>query len=506
MIKMKHGPWIRTGFRWTGPAWLQPYVEQFLQPELPFYEYGGMDIEQRYSEIDHRGDVSLKTRFTRNISINIPIVSSPMATVTGSEMAIAMGLIGGVGVLHRALSIEEQVRELRRIKHKVHMGKPIYHPVKLTQDHTKADALEMFNEARFGRRIGSIVIVDNFNGNHVVGIVTPRRIKGYEAPETKLSDIMATPCITAPFDISLEAAERVMRSEPYIKQLPLVDERRVLKGLITLQDIDLMRKHPDAALDEKGRILGVVAVGLDDLADRAEALAQEKPDAFVIDIAHGSMRRSYDAVRYLKRKYDIDVVAGNVMAPDLIVMAYEVGADAVRINIGPGAECTTRRNTGVGGSALTNTLRCAEVARDMPVLPDGGIRFGQDLADALAAGGSCAMIGTLFAGTDEAPGDLEPLPGGTLAKRHFGMASNTARRALEETRIIRENLRRSGLVERSVLGASPEGKDNDWIPYRGSVVDTISSLLGWLRSTMSYIGASTVDEMPHRVIFNPRAQ
>lgn len=493
--------WAQDGSRYGIAFYHGPFLcgipaNANMPPFPPFLEYGDADLAQRFSLIRHRGDIDLKTRFSRNITLPIPISSAPMATVTGAEMAIAIGIRGGIGVLHRGMSIEEQVRELRRVKHKAHIGKPIKSPVALTVEHTKEDALAVFDIQRFGARVGSIVIVDSFLNQRVVGIVTPRDIKGSAPITTPLKDIMSTPCVTAPHTITIQEAERLLRDEAKKKQLPLVDENGRLAGLITIQDIDLRRDFPNAALDEKGRILSAVALGLEDLVDRAAALIEEEPDAFVLDIAHGGMDEHFKALKYLKRTYSIDIIASNVHEPDLVVMLRRAGADGCRVGIGPGAQCTTRMNTGVGGSQLTAVLRCAEVAGDMPIIADGGIRKGTDIGEALAAGASCVMIGTYFAGTEESPGEKD-IQNGMLVKKHFGMASNEAKRILQ-------NLdRSSSAFSLTNLGASPEGRE-DWIPYQGSVVDKLTELLGWLRSTMSYLGASTIPEMPTRAIFNVR--
>lgn len=507
-MKFKHGPELRglLGSAQETHIFLASLAKKLgvsapvLRTDPPFLEFGDADLAQRYTKINHRrkeaGEISLRTRFSRNIWINIPITSAPMATVTGSEMTIRVELLGGLGNPNRGMSIEEHQRELRRIKTKLHKGKPIYDPVKLTQTHTKSDAIEVLDGVKSGRKVGSVIIVDNFEDNHVVGIVTPRDTKGDHPFDTALRDIMTTPAICAPFDISIEEADRKLR---YIrkKQLPLVDEKGRCAGLITLQDIELMKQYPDAAVDSKGRLLGVAVVGLEDLVDRAEALYQEEPDVFVLDIAHGGLERHLGAIRYLKQKYDIDVVSANVHEPDLVELIKKAGADGCRIGIGPGAVCTTRLNTGVGGSQLTAILRCAEAAGDMPIIADGGIRFGRDLGQSLAAGASCVMMGTRLAGTKETPGELIQREDGTLAKRHFGMASN-------EARLILQNLNQVGLVRLSTLGSSPEGKDDNLIPYQGEVQNIIETFLGWLRSTMSYIDARTIEEMPKRVRFNVR--
>lgn len=485
----------------TRPGSRIPYIAYAHGPELvgattlPFLEYDGANLEQRVSEIESRNkDVFLETRFSRNVEINIPIASAPMATVTSPEAALALAMMGGIGVLPRHTPIEAQRADLIRVKTKAHIGKPIAEPVMLTESHTKADALAVFDEARFGRRIGSIIVVNSVTERRIRGIVTPRDTKGTAPADAPLTTIMSAPCVTAPTTITLEEAERLLRDVAKKKQLPLVDAEGRLSGLITLQDIDLMRRHPHAAVDAQGRLRCAVALGLHDYRQRADALAEAEPDAFVLDVAHGGMQRHFDAVKKLKSRYRaIDIVAANVHTPELMRALVAAGADGIRVGIGPGAVCTTRRNTGIGGSQLTAVLRCAEVADGIPVIADGGIRHGGDIAKALAAGASCVMIGTLFAGTDEAPGERKAI-GGVPYKKHFGMAS-------DEARTILRNLTEAGLVDEQRLSSSPEGRDDVWIPYRGSIIEAVETLLGYLRSGMSYLGATTIPEMPRRARF-----
>jgi IMP dehydrogenase len=499
-MKFKHGPELRgLGFNQEMYSFLAALAKNMGVPvpriEPLFLEFEDVRIAQRHSRIDHRSEILLRTRFSRNVRINTPIVSAPMATVTGSEMAITQALLGGLGIIHRGMTIEEHVIELRRVKRKVHMGRSIDDPVTLTYNHTKRDAIEALDGVKSGRKVGSIIIVDTFEENHVVGIVTPRDTKSDAPDDTPLDKIMSR-AITGPHNISMEEAERILRNDIRKKQLPLVDEKGCCAGLITLQDIELMKEFPNASLDSKGRLLAAIALGLEDLVDRAEALSEEEPDVFVLDIAHGGMDKHLKAIRYLKQKYDIDVVAANVHEPDIVDLIRKASADGCRVGIGPGAFCTTSLNTGVGGSQLTAVLRCAEVAQDMPIIADGGIRYGRDLAGAIGAGASSVMIGTAFAGTEETPGQKLPLEDGTLAKKHFGMAS-------DEARMILQNLAQAGLVRKDRLGTSPEGKE-DVLPYRGDVSPIISSFLGWLKSSMSYVGARTIEEMPKRVRFNVR--
>jgi len=511
MIEMKHGPLVRIGFRYTGPelvgdqaALLKQFLEH-IQPELPFWEYGDVDIAQRYSEIDHRGDVELRTRFSRNIWVNTPISTAPMAMVTDSRMAIPVELYwGGVGVIHRAMPAQGQKRELRLTKRAAHYFR-ILDPVTLPLRATKKEAKKLFEE----ERIGSIVVLNNLRDKRVENICTPRDLKGSQPDSMPLGELLRDKkVITAPEDILREEARRIMRDVARVKQLPLVNAYGVIRGLVTAQDLDVQDPNepnkyaPLVAWDRRGQnLLGVVALGLDDLEERAAILAEEHPDAFVLDIAHGGMRKHLEAIKYLKQTYpDVDVVASNVHEPDLVEMIAEVGADGVRIGIGPGAQCTTRRNTGVGGSQLTAVLRCAEAALpyDLPVIADGGIRYGQDVTQALSAGASCVMIGTLFAGTDEAPGEIIYDDDNIRFKKHFGMASGEAKR-------IFQGLKDAGLVKNTFSSAvATEGKE-DLIPARGPVGKYINDLLGWLQSEMSYVGARTIAELPHRVIFNPRA-
>lgn len=521
-MKLAHGPEIR-GLGPDAATWrmlvelaekngiaVPSFTIPFLEYEDAELQYQDAHLAQRDSALVSRTAVNLRTRLTRTIWMEKGIVGSPMATVTGSKMAQELELIGCGAVLRRGFlepmtrneRIEAQVRELRRTKRRAHFFK-ITDPAMLTADHTKAKGTALFD----AERIGSIILVNNLVDRIFVNIITPRDLKGSHPLTTPLGEIVRDRLPhTAPPDISREEARRLLRDVYRVKQLPLVDAEGVCRGLITAQDLDLQDREgnkyaPHASWDKRRcNLLGIPSLGLRDrdFVDQAAALYPEHPDAWALEIAHGGLRVSWDAIRYLKRTYpDVDVIAPNISEPDIAEEHAKAGADAVRVGIGPGRVCTTRKNTGVGGSQLTAVLRCAEVAAryGIPLIADGGVRNGEDFAKALAAGASSVMIGTLFAGTEEAPGEEHRLEDGTLAKKHFGMASN-------EAKMLLRNLEQAGLLaKRTNLGTAPEGRDEVWIPYRGEVRHIVESLCGFLRSSMTYLGAATIADMPRRAVF-----
>jgi len=512
-MKFKHGPELLG----LGPLWELHEVFSALaekegvtlpRPTPPFLEYDDANYEKRDSSASHRGDVSLRTRLTRNIWINKPFVSAPMATVTGTDMAVVLELLGCGAVLRRgflepmtkAQRIETQVKEHRATKRQAHLFR-IDDPARLTADHPKSKGVALFNE----ERLGSIILVHNLVGGIFVNIVTPRDLKGSHPMDTPLGEIVRDrKPFVAPPNISREEAKRLLRDVYRVKQLPLVDDVGVCRGLITAQDLDLedpgsYKYAPDAAWDKRQcNLLGIPSLGLrdKDYVDQAAALYPEHPDAWALEIAHGGLHAAWEAMRYLKRTYpDVDLIAPNTHVPDIAKEHIKYGADALRIGIGPGAECTTQRNVGVGGSQLTAVLRCAEVKDDVPLIADGGVRFGSHAVKALAAGADSVMIGTVFAGTKETPGD-EIDRDGVLVKSHFGMAS-------DEAKMLLQNLEEAGLVKEARLGTSPEGRE-DVIPYRGEVRNIVESFCGWVRSGMTFLGAATIAEMPKRTRFEVR--
>jgi IMP dehydrogenase len=442
----------------------------------------------RRSDVTSRSQVNTRTRLSRRIEVAIPIVSANMDAVTESETAIAMARHGGLGVIHRFLSVEEQVAEVRKVKRAESIV--IEHPYVFKPTRTVRDALLFMEE----HGSAGLLIVDG--SDELLGMVTARDLLFADNPDRPLSTVM-TPrerLVTAAPSVGVVEARRILH-EHRIEKLPLVDERGRLRGLITSRDIQSRLKHPQATKDAKGRLRVGAAVGVrGDYMERAEALVADEVDALVLDVAHGHTEAALRALERLRERFpQVDLVAGNVATREGTTDLIERGADAVKVGVGPGSTCTTRIVTGAGVPQLTAILDCAEAAAagDVPIIGDGGIRNSGDMTKALAAGASTVMLGNLLAGTEESPG-APIIRNGRQYKTYRGMASlwAAAKRHELDAPIEEEDL--SQIVAEGVEAT---------VPYRGKAADVLAQLVGGLRSGMSYCGARTIRELHERAQF-----
>jgi IMP dehydrogenase len=450
----------------------------------------------KLSNVISRRDVDTSTRFSRNITLSIPVVSANMDTVTESSMAISMARLGGIGVIHRFLSVEEQVAEVVKVKRSE--GVVIEDPMTMHGDGTVKDALALISKYE----IGGIVIVDGTK--RVVGLVTRRDITLEDDLQRRVSEVMTKrrDLITAPKGVTLVQAKKILH-ENKIEKLPLVDRSGRLAGLITSRDIMKRRQFPSATKDSKGRLRVAAAVGVKgDHMRRSRRLLEVDADALVVDIAHGHSTQAIETVKEIKREFGkVEVVAGNVAtargASDLI----RAGADAVKVGVGSGSICVTRVVSGSGVPQLTAIMDSARGAEGtgVPVIGDGGVRNPGDVTKALAAGASTVMIGSLFAGTEESPGPTI-LREGVRYKLTRGMASLEA----SVDRRVRESKatgsREDEVAEQVIEESVPEGVEG-LIPYKGSADEVVRQLVGGLRSGMSYSGAHTIDELRAKAEF-----
>jgi len=451
--------------------------------------YDDVLLVPKYSEIKSRKDVSTTTKFSRNISMSIPIVSANMDTVTESSMAIALARLGGIGVIHRFLPVADQVAEVSKVKRSE--GIVIEDPITLLPDRTVGEALEVIRK----HDIGGIVVLDA--DRRVAGLVTRRDIHLEEDLSVKISEVM-TPLgnlITAQKGVTMEQAKELLRKNK-IEKLPILEKDGRLAGLITSKDIVKRRQFPMATKDAKGRLRVAAAIGVKgDYMHRAEKLLEVDVDALVVDIAHGHSANAIDTVKEIRRRLgQVDVVAGNVATSRGTSDLIKAGADAVKVGVGSGSICITRIVTGVGVPQLTAIIDSANAAaeNDIPVIADGGVRNPGDVTKALAAGASTVMIGSLFAGTEESPGPTI-LREGVRYKLTRGMASLEA----SIDRKVRDSngaSSKNGLVEEVVEESVPEGVEG-LIPYKGKVEEVVRQLVGGLRSGMSYCGAKTITEL-----------
>jgi len=428
-------------------------------------------------------DVSTATRLTRNIRLAIPVVSAAMDTVTESRMAVAMARVGGLGVLHRNLSIADQVAEVDRVKRSE--SGMIVDPVTLGPDALVAEAHELM--ARY--RISGVPITDE--EGRLVGILTNRDLRFEKDPAARVSELMtARNLVTAPVGTTLEEAEEILHRNK-IEKLPVVDADGILRGLITVKDIAKRIEYPQATKDSRGRLCVGAAVGVGpDALERAAALVGAGVDVLVLDTAHGHSENVLTMTRALKEGFDVELVLGNIATSDAAEALIDLGADAVKVGVGPGSICTTRVVAGVGVPQITAVHDCAAVAarHDVPVIADGGLTSSGDVAKAIAAGADTIMAGSLLAGTDEAPGDVV-VAQGERYKEYRGMGSLGAMKA----RGFSNDRYFQGDVE-DVDKLVPEGIEGR-VPYKGPVGIVLNQLIGGLRQAMGYCGASTIEEM-----------
>jgi len=431
-----------------------------------------------YSEAVPR-DVDTGTRLTRGIRINIPIVSAAMDTVTESSLAIALAQEGGIGIIHKNLTIDEQCREVEKVKRSA--NGIITDPVTLGPNERVATARKVMDE----NNISGIPIVEE---GRLVGILTRRDLKFLENPQVAIADVMTSKgLITASAGTKLEDAERVLLKNK-VEKLPLVDKDGRLIGLITIKDIEKLHQFPQACRDQRGRLRVGAAVGVHDY-DRARRLIEEDVDLLVVDTAHGHSANVMETVKRLRRDFPIQLVAGNVATAEAVADLVKAGVDAVKVGIGPGSICTTRVVSGVGVPQISAVAMCAAEAdrHGIPVIADGGIRHSGDITKALAAGASSVMLGGLLAGLEEAPGEVIIYKGRTF-KVYRGMGSLGAMVEGSADRYNQDAERHRG--DKLV----PEGVEGR-VPYRGPLADFVYQLVGGVRAGMGYCGCRTIDDL-----------
>ncbi|MGG1312814.1 MULTISPECIES: IMP dehydrogenase [Cohnella] len=430
-------------------------------------------------------DVDVSTTLSASVKLNIPLISAGMDTVTESALAIAIAREGGIGVIHKNMSVAQQAEEVDRVKRSE--SGVITNPFSLTPEHHVYDAEELMGKYR----ISGVPIVDD-NGK-LQGIITNRDLRFVHDYSIKIKEVMTKEnLVTAPVGTTLQEAEIILQKHK-IEKLPLVDESNTLKGLITIKDIEKAIQFPNAAKDKYGRLLVGAAVGVSkDTFERAEALVRAGVDMLVVDSAHGHHINIVEMVRKLRDRYpDLTIVAGNVATGEATRDLIEAGASIVKVGIGPGSICTTRIIAGIGVPQITAIYDCATVAREynVPIIADGGIKYSGDITKAIAAGASAVMLGSLFAGTEESPGEAE-IYQGRRYKSYRGMGSIGAMKEGSKDRYFQED--DSKLV--------PEGIEGR-IPYKGPIKDTIHQLIGGLRSGMGYCGTRTIEELKNDTYF-----
>lgn len=429
-------------------------------------------------------DIDLHTRLTRKITLNIPVVSAAMDTVTESRMAIALAREGGLGIIHKNMSIGAQAEQVDMVKRSE--NGVITNPFFLGPGHTLAEADELM--AKY--RISGVPICDN---GKLIGIITNRDMK-FETDMSQLIDNVMTKdnLVTAPEGTTLQEAREILRRHK-IEKLPIVDSENHLKGLITIKDIDKAQVYPNSARDEKGRLMVGAAIGVTaDVLDRVAALVEAGADVLCLDSAHGHSQNILNCVKRIKSLYpDVQLIAGNVATASGTRALIEAGADCVKIGIGPGSICTTRVVAGIGVPQITAVYDAAQVAAeyDVPIIADGGIKFSGDIAKAIAAGGNVVMLGSLLAGCEESPGDTEVYQGRQF-KVYRGMGSLGAMACGSKDRYFQQNNKK--LV--------PEGVEGR-VPYKGPVSETIYQMMGGLRAGMGYCGCGTIDELRTKAQF-----
>lgn len=440
-------------------------------------------LEPRYSEVVP-SEVSVATRLTQSIGINTPLLSSPMDTVTEHAMAIGLAKVGGLGVIHKNMSAELQAEEVYKVKRSA--NGIIFDPVTLPPEATVGYAKEIMAQ----HNVSGVPIV--LADGKLVGILTRRDLRFLESVDIFVSEVMTRdPLVTATGNVTLEEAEKILTAKK-VEKLLLIDEERKLKGLITIRDIDMMRKFPNACKDTQGRLRVGAAVGVHDL-ERAEKLIKADVDVLIVDSAHGHSKNVIDTVQKIKSQWNIDVIAGNVATTEGAQALIDAGADAVKVGIGPGSICTTRVVSGIGVPQITAIYEAAKIADQagVPVIADGGIRYSGDITKAIAAGASSVMIGGLFAGLAESPGRTILYQGRTF-KAYRGMGSLGAMAKGSSERYRQSEEGPGKLV--------PEGVEGR-VPFKGALSDFVYQLVGGLRAGMGYCGTQTIDQLRNEATF-----
>lgn len=437
----------------------------------------------QYSEILPK-DIVLKSRLTKKINLNVPLVSAAMDTVTEYRTAIMMARLGGIGIIHKNMDIKTQVRMVKRVK-KSESG-VIIDPIFIKPDATIKDALDIMSEYR----ISGVPVVND--DRVLIGILTNRDLR-FETDFTALvgDKMTKAPLITAPKGCTLDDAEEIFKNNK-VEKLPIVDENGKLDGLITIKDLKKRIEYPNSNKDKYGRLVVGAAIGVGHF-ERAEALVDAGVDVLVLDSAHGHSKNIINTLKELKSNLDVDVIVGNVANPKSIADLAKAGADAIKVGIGPGSICTTRIVAGVGVPQITAISDCAEEAKkyDIPIIADGGIKYSGDIAKALAAGASSVMIGSLLAGCDESPGDLITFQGRQY-KLYRGMGSIGAMTRGSADRYFQEGTASDKLV--------PEGIEGR-VPYAGTLKNVVFQLLGGLRSSMGYCGSIDIPTFQEKAEF-----
>src|SRR6201988_4635542 len=442
-------------------------------------------IPDRSDVLPSQTDTS--TQFTRNIRLQIPLCSAAMDTVTEAALAIALAQQGGIGVIHKNLSIERQAEEVDKVKRSE--SGMIVDPVTIRPDRPVREALQVME--RF--HISGVPVVDE--SGHLVGIITNRDLRFETRFDIQVAEVMTKqPLVTVPVGTTLEQAKAVLQKHR-IEKLLVVDDDKHIKGLITVKDIQKAIKYPSAAKDNLGRLRVAAAIGATgDYRERADELVRARVDCLVIDTAHGHSSRVIDAVREIKRRHpNTDLIAGNVGTGEGASELVSAGVDAIKVGIGPGSICTTRVVTGAGVPQITAISSCVKAARgNVPVISDGGVKFSGDVAKAIAAGADVVMIGSLFAGTEEAPGEVILFQGRSF-KTYRGMGSLGAMREASRDRYAQDMVETDSKLV-------PEGIEGR-VPYKGTLAEMVTQLVGGLRSGMGYTGCRTISEFQERTRF-----
>ncbi|MDR0984921.1 MAG: IMP dehydrogenase [Endomicrobium sp.] len=451
-------------------------MSKFLKESLTFDD---VLLVPKYSTVLPK-DVILNTRLTKKIKLNIPLMSAGMDTVTESKLAIAIAREGGIGIIHKNMPIDLQALEVDKVKRRDNYI--IHKPFSLKKENTLGEAKELVNKYK----ISGVPVVEN-NGK-LIGIITNRDMRFETDNNKKISEIMTKKnLIVAKVGTSLEKAKDILKNKK-IEKLPLVDKNYILKGLITIKDIEKSINFPFSAKDKNGKLLVGAAIGIaNDTFDRVKSLINANVDVLVIDTAHGHSSTVLNTVEKIKNTFpEVQIIAGNIATAEAALALIKSGADAIKVGIGPGAICTTRIIAGIGIPQITAIYDCAKVAikYNIPLISDGGIKYSGDIPKAIAAGADVCMIGSLFAGTEESPGE-NIIYNGRVFKNYRGMGSHSAMMAGSSDRYFQEK------TAKKMVAEGVEGR----VPYRGKISDVIYQLIGGLRAAMGYCGVKTIKEL-----------